>query len=100
MMVEEEGEKGAGGKAGSKGMLDENENSHCAKPLTPIGGTPTRLGLRCFVSWSLEQDKGRKKGKGGESSRDSVYLSLQLPAMPVVPAQRIMMLDLNEGPVQ
>lgn len=48
-------------------MEDESENSHCAKPLTPIGGTPTRLGLRRLVSSSLEQDKGRKKGKGGES---------------------------------
>ena len=42
-----------------------NENSHCAKPLTPIGGTPTRLELRCSVSWSLVQDKGSEKRERG-----------------------------------
>lgn len=53
--------------------------------------------LRGFISWCPTRiEVGKREGKG----RDFVYLSLQFPAMPVVPEQRIMMLDLREGPVQ
>lgn len=34
------------------------------------------------------------------SGRDLAYLSLQFPATPVVPVQRMTMLEVRDGPVQ
>lgn len=53
-----------------------------------------------YRSVTLSQRNGveggqRKRGEGGLA-----YLSLQLPAMPVVPVQRMMMLEVRDGPVQ
>ena len=61
--------------------------SHGAKSLTPSGGTPARL-------WSESVTPGWKEGKS------RAYLSLQLPAWPEVPVQRMMMLEVRDGPAQ
>ena len=69
------------------------EVSHAAKPLTPIGGMPARLDGRI-------SDLRYRLCLGWERVRDLPYLSLQFPAMPVVPVQRMMMLDFRDRPVQ
>ena len=76
-----------------------------------VGGREGRKGKKGGGSYMLRsplrQWAVRPRGWMGHiswndslSGRELPYLSLQFPATPVVPVQRMMMLEVRDGPVQ